>query len=79
MSHLHLAVEVPRAPRPVEVPGYRDTAGRVDVALLAATSVMRKKLEEATGDQLAVDVALRVMAPALAAFSAALAAQEIGA
>ena len=44
-----------------------------------ASNVMRKKLEEATGDQLAVDVALRVMAPALAAFSAALAAQEIGA
>lgn len=63
--------------RVVEVPSYRDEAACVDVALVTATNVMRAKLEEATGDQLAVDVALRIMAPAIASFQAALAAQRV--
>lgn len=65
-------------PVPIDVLPYRDAAGRVDVALLAATAVMRAQLETETGDKLDLAIALRVMAPALAAFSAAIAAQEIG-
>lgn len=46
---------------------------------MAATSVMRQRLEAETGDQLDEAIALRIMAAATAAFSAALAAQcEVG-
>ena len=75
MSHRRLALASPWAARPIDSPEHRDLDGQVDVALVTATNVMRAQLKQATGDDLAVDVALRVMAPALAAFSAALAAQ----
>lgn len=63
--------------RAVEIQPFRDEESRVDVALVTATNVMRAKLEEATGDQLDVAVALRIMAPAIASFQAALAAQRV--
>lgn len=61
--------------RAVEVQSFRDDQAQVDVALVTATNVMRAQLEQATGDQLDVAVALRIMAPAIASFQAALAAQ----
>lgn len=63
-------------PAPLVEPAYRDALGRVDVALMAATSVMRQRLEVETGDRLDEAVALRIMAAATAAFSAAMAAQD---
>lgn len=66
-------------PAPLVEPAFRTDRQRVDVALMAATSVMRQRLEAETGDQLDEAIALRIMAAATAAFSAALAAQcEVG-
>ncbi len=66
-------------PVPLVEPAFRTDRQRVDVALMAATSVMRQRLEAETGDQLDEAIALRIMAAATAAFSAALAAQcEVG-
>lgn len=62
-------------PAPLVEPSFRDHRQHVDVALMAATSVMRQRLEAETGDQLDEAVAMRIMAAATAAFSAALAAQ----
>lgn len=63
---------------PIDLPEYRTDAQRIDVALMAATSVMRQRLEVETGDKLDEAIALRIMAAATAAFSAAMAAQRGG-
>lgn len=63
-------------PRPMVERRFRDLAGAEDVALATAANVMRAQLEQETGDKLDVAIALRIMAPAIASFHAALAAQR---
>lgn len=65
-----------RHPRPIVELAFRDQAGVEDVALATAANVMRAQLERETGDQLDLAIALRIMAPAVASYHAALVAQR---
>jgi hypothetical protein len=63
-------------PRPIDLPAFRTDRDQVDLALVAAANILRTKLEEETGDELALEIALRVLAPTIATFTAALSAQQ---
>lgn len=63
----HLRVE----PTPLDTPPHRDDGQRGDVALMAATGMLRSQLRDATGDDLAVDVARHITRRVLATWLAA--------